>query len=755
MRAARFRRVLSRAGLAVAALSGLVGYGVTLDAGGADASPAPVCTAGTCTVTFSTPGVGQSWVVPAGVTSASFTLYGAEGGSGLQAGAAGDGGEVTGMLSLPAATTVTVDVGGKGSVGGPDAGGINGGGSGRFFGFGGGGGTDIVVGAMTLLVAGGGGGAGSDSIYCAADAAVGGAGGNADSAGGNGQSVTDQTQTLGGGGGGGAGSTSVTANGGAAGLVLGTPPSQDCGSQIEVHDDGSAGSPGALGQGGNGGPPLGIDPGDAGGGGGGYYGGGGGGSGAKNLSSIGGGGGGGGGSSFGAAGTDSHLVSDTANDGSINGGNGEVIITYRALVTTGTSVGSSPNPSLPGRTVTFTATVVGSDGGGSVAFSDNGVPIAGCSAVALVAAGPNFEARCATTSLAAGDVITATYSGDAADGGSSGTATQLFFLPVTATGSQVFGQSPMLAPVVTPTSGVVTSGTLTCTTVNGGTRITPGLAPGGSYTIDSSSCSGLSLGGPNAANYVISYVGGTFGVTMAPTMTTLVAAPTNPSVNQAVTFTATVAPSPATTGVAQPTGTVSFFVDSSPTPAAAVGLNGAGQAVFTTTVGSGSGSVVAVYGGDGNYLASTSTPATATVGCTTTITGTVNSLIVAPGTITCVIGGQVDGTVVVAPGGTLDLQNATVLGSIISVRAATLRLCGSHVGGSVAVFNSVGFVLIGDPTNGCGANTVTGSLIAIGNTGGLVVVGNLYHGALLATANRGAGPLPGESAPVVSGNVHF
>ncbi len=43
----------------------------------ASAAPAPVCSGGavdTCTVTFSTPGVGQNWVVPTGVTSESFTL---------------------------------------------------------------------------------------------------------------------------------------------------------------------------------------------------------------------------------------------------------------------------------------------------------------------------------------------------------------------------------------------------------------------------------------------------------------------------------------------------------------------------------------------------------------------------------------------------------------------------------------------------------------------------------------------------------
>src|SRR5580658_5525607 len=77
------------------------------------AQPLPVCSAGTCTVTYTQAALDQSWIVPNGVTTESFTLYGAIGG-----GACGDlggaGAEVTGTLSLAAGTTVTVDVGDEG-----------------------------------------------------------------------------------------------------------------------------------------------------------------------------------------------------------------------------------------------------------------------------------------------------------------------------------------------------------------------------------------------------------------------------------------------------------------------------------------------------------------------------------------------------------------------------------------------------------------------------------------------------------------
>jgi len=117
----------------------------------------------TCTVTFSTPAAGQSWVVPTGVTSESFTLYGATG---------GDGARVTGTLSLAAGTPVTVDVGGVGSGG---TGGANGGGNAFFGGGGGGGASDIqLAGADQLVAGGGGGGFGSAIQLCETPAPPGG-----------------------------------------------------------------------------------------------------------------------------------------------------------------------------------------------------------------------------------------------------------------------------------------------------------------------------------------------------------------------------------------------------------------------------------------------------------------------------------------------------------------------------------------------------------------------------------------------------
>jgi hypothetical protein len=88
---------------------------------------------------------------------------------------------------------------------------------------------------------------------------------------------------------------------------------------------------------------------------------------------------------------------------------------------TTTSVAITPSPSGFGQAVTATATVSPTDGGGSVAFSLNGNPVAGCSAKTLTVGG---TATCSLPSLELGqNVVRAAYSGDVQSFGSSGQAT--------------------------------------------------------------------------------------------------------------------------------------------------------------------------------------------------------------------------------------------------------------------------------------------------------------------------------------------
>ena len=90
--------------------------------------------------------------------------------------------------------------------------------------------------------------------------------------------------------------------------------------------------------------------------------------------------------------------------------------------TSATVLASSLNPSTYGATVTFTATVTGANPAGNVAFTDNGVAIAGCTAQAVSAG----HASCITAALGVGGhPIVATYAGDGNNtGSSSSTLTQ-------------------------------------------------------------------------------------------------------------------------------------------------------------------------------------------------------------------------------------------------------------------------------------------------------------------------------------------
>jgi len=318
--------------MAGAAVVLAVGTGALTAAGAGQAAAkvmpaclAPVISGGTATVTCSYTGAAQYWTVPAGVTQATFTLYGAAGGTDSADAPGGSGAEVTGTLPVTPGTVLQVNVGqaGASSRAAFGGGGPSGGGDG-----GGGGASDIRDGADKLagrlLVAGGGGGGGHDgvSIYDGGFAA-GGAGGDAGSPGETGASIADGCGgTLPGGGGGGAGTSTMGGAGGA-----GYYPS--CGGGNTSPNNGAAGSKGSGGAGGASG---------GGGGGGGYYGGGGGGGETWNEDDESSTGGGGGGASYTGTATDASVNDDPASPPP--GGNGEVIITYPEVLTSHSLTGN-------------------------------------------------------------------------------------------------------------------------------------------------------------------------------------------------------------------------------------------------------------------------------------------------------------------------------------------------------------------------------------------------------------------------------
>src|SRR5262245_51516179 len=117
-RLARLRLV----GLLVVAVSGV---GVLAGSSGAAPSGGCVTSAGMATCTFSFTGAAESWTVPAGVSSATFDVFGAKGGAAGAQG--GKGAEVKATISVTPGETLHVVVGGAGGKSsGP--GGFNGGG---------------------------------------------------------------------------------------------------------------------------------------------------------------------------------------------------------------------------------------------------------------------------------------------------------------------------------------------------------------------------------------------------------------------------------------------------------------------------------------------------------------------------------------------------------------------------------------------------------------------------------------------------
>jgi hypothetical protein len=277
--------------------------------------------------------------------------------------------------------------------------------------------------------------------------------------------------------------------------------------------------------------------------------------------------------------------------------------------------------------------------------------------------------------------------------------------------------------------------------VDGVTECTPtDLAPG-VHTFVGSFAGGVGYAASEAAPVTVT-------VGKVATTTTLTASPEASGLNEAVTLSAAVS------GASDASGTVAFFVDGASAPLATAPVVD-GQASVKVLLPGGSHSVTAAYSGDETHEPSTSDPPTAvSVGCTRTVSGQVRkSLAVTSGT-TCVLpGASINGSITVARGASLDLEGASVQGPVAAASPDAVRVCGSSVG-SITVSRATGFVLVGDPGHGCAPNTTRGWLLAVNNTGGLVVVDNTVGGTVLAFGNTGAGPLPGQEQPVVTGNHH-
>ena len=342
-------------------------------------NPSAVCSAGTCTVTFTSISDYYSWNAP---RSDTYTLevWGAQGGNAGYNGTistyGGLGGFSSGTISLTANQTVYIYVGAQGTGGAGTglsdsmAGGYNGGGYGyngassSYRGSGGGGGSDIRIGGTELsnrvIIAGGGGGGVGNNPYGTNYPGIGGG-----TNGGNGYTSTyNSTYTLHGKGG-------TQSAGGAGG------------------SNGSSGTAGALGTGGNAGSAYSYGEG---GGGGGYYGGGASGSGM---------GSGGGSGYIGGVSAGSIIAGDATMTNPTGGtmigrsGNGLARITYPDVPQTSTisSFSLTGNALTATYRTAVTITAVASVPS-KITFKVNNVIIPGCKGRQTTGAAPSSQATC-------------------------------------------------------------------------------------------------------------------------------------------------------------------------------------------------------------------------------------------------------------------------------------------------------------------------------------------------------------------------
>lgn len=279
---------------------------------------------------------------------------------------------------------------------------------------------------------------------------------------------------------------------------------------------------------------------------------------------------------------------------------------------TATALTASPNPSVYGQSVTFTAVVTGSGGTptGSVTFMD-GTTTLGTGTLS------NGTATFASGKLKAGaHSITAVYGGDTNFAGSTSsvsiqtvnkasTTNKLTVSPTTS----VYGQSVTLTAAVSVVGpgGGTPGGTVIFK--NGNTVVgTARLNASGVATLQTTS---LPVGSDSLtavwfgdSNYVGSTAATVSEVVSKDASTVALSSSLNPSrAGQSVTFTAAVAA--ALPGSGTPMGTVTFMNGSA---VLGTGTLSAGRAIFTTTtLPVGTDSITAVYGGNGNFNGRTST----------------------------------------------------------------------------------------------------------------------------------------------------
>ena len=428
---------------------------------------------------------------------------------------------------------------------------------------------------------------------------------------------------------------------------------------------------------------------------------------------------------------------------------GQTVLTNVSTTTATTAaVSASPNPSVFGQNVTFTANVTPNSGGGTptgtVQFVVDGVNFG--SPVTL--SGGTATLSTTALSVSAGHTVSGVYSGDSSFQGSSGAlAGNMVVNKANSTvgvsaapNPAVYGQPVTVtanvgaaAPGSGTPGGTVTffvDGVAVCSNValsGGSATCSLGTLSTGNHTIT------VTYGGNGNFNGGSGSLGGGLNVNKANTTLGLSASP-NPSVaGQAVTITASVAP--VSPGTGTPSGTVTFSLDGNVVCTNVI-LSGAQATCNLPAMGAGSHTVTATYGGDSNFNGSNGNLAG---GLTVNKANTTLALSALPNP--SVSGQAVTITANVAP---VAPGTGTPSGTV------TFNLDGNVVCTNVAL--SGGLATCNLPAMGAGSHTVTATYGGDSNFNGSN--GNLAGGLTVNKANTtttlAASPNPSVSGQAVS-----
>ncbi len=331
---------------------------------------------------------------------------------------------------------------------------------------------------------------------------------------------------------------------------------------------------------------------------------------------------------------------------------------------TATSVSSSANPSITGQSIILIATLSASATTGTVQFSDGATVIG----TVTVSGG---SATLSTSALTAGShTLTASYSGDTYYSASSSSLTQTVKAQTsTALSSSsttlMAGRAVTFTASVTPAVATGTVQFLDSATVLGTSPVSGGSATlsVSTLSVGAHSLTAVYSGDANDTGSTSTAVSVT--VSKAATSTALSASSTASTLEQNVTFTASITPAVAT-------GTVQFLDG---TTVLATTNVGNGSAAFSTSgLGVGSHSITAVYSGDGNDSGSTSTAVSVTIGKISSTTA------LSASSTTLTLGQSVTFTASVTP--------AAATGSVQFLDGATMLATASVANGSVTFSTS-------------------------------------------------------------------